>query len=142
MDNGLSPILIVEDDKDDLDLIQECVAYLKIERPVFYFNSGGELEEYLKKTPVAPFLILCDLNLPQSDGFDIRLRIARDEELKYKSVPFIFWSTSATEKQLQHGYDLPAQGFFFKPHTFQELCDTFRIIIEYWTCSRHPKSVV
>lgn len=138
----VSPILVVDDDNDDLDMIKECIEELKVTRPVLYFTGGSELEQYLLEAPIAPFLIVCDLNLPLSDGFDIRDRMAHNKELKYKSVPFIFWSTDATEKQIQYAYDLPAQGFFFKPHSFGELCITFKTILDYWSLSSHPKSIV
>ncbi len=49
-----------------------------------------------------------------TNGFEIRKRLMADETLRYRSVPFIFWSTNASEKQIQHAYDLPAQGFFIK----------------------------
>lgn len=134
-------ILVVDDDNDDLDLIKDVVARLNFARPVRFFSNGNGLIDYLKSTPEPPFLIICDVNLPNETGFDIKKRISDNPELKYKSVPFIFWSTDASEKQLQQAYDLPAQGFFFKPNEFDELCDTFETILKYWSKSQHPKRV-
>lgn len=135
------PILIVDDDSDDLEMIKEVAARIKFTRPIHVFQSGDDLIHYLRNTEGAPFLILCDVNLPGETGFDIKKRMQEDPELKYKSVPFIFWSTSASEKQIQYAYDLPVQGFFFKPTDFKELCDTFETIMDYWQKSQHPKSV-
>ena len=137
-----SPILIIDDDKDDLELIQQVAATLNIERPIYYFQNGKELHDYLREANLPPFLIICDVNLPGEDGFSIRLQTAEDTKTKYSSVPFIFWSTDASEKQIQHAYDLPAQGFFFKPSNFEDLCDTFKTILAYWKKSKHPKKVV
>lgn len=134
-----NPILIVDDDQEDLDLIKDVAEYLKLKRPIHYFNNGDGLAEYLQSLAKPPFLIICDVNLPEEDGFAIKKRISEDPELKYKSVPFIYWSTDASEKQIQHAYDLPAQGFFFKPSNFNELCDTFETILRYWQKSQHPK---
>lgn len=136
-----SPILIIDDDQDDLDLIKEVANHLQIKRPINFFRSGDDLVNYLKSQTYAPFLIICDVNLPGQDGFDIKKRISESSELKYASVPFIFWSTSASEKQIQHAYDLPAQGFFFKPTNFDDLCATFQTIVDYWAKSQHPKKV-
>src|SRR5688500_1069044 len=111
-------ILIVDDDQDDLDLIADVIRHLNITRPVRYFTSGKALEDYLHLDTAPPFLIICDVNLPDADGFTIKKRIADNPQLKYKSVPFIYWSTMASEKQIQYAYDLPAQGFFFKPTNF------------------------
>ncbi|RYF83172.1 MAG: response regulator [Chitinophagaceae bacterium] len=134
-------ILIVDDDQDDLDLIADVFRHLKIERPVHYFTSGKALEDYLLLESASPFLIICDVNLPDGDGFAIKKRIADNPQLKYKSVPFIYWSTTASEKQIKYAYDLPAQGFFFKPNNFDDLCDTVTVILGYWQKSQHPKKV-
>jgi CheY-like chemotaxis protein len=136
-----NPILIVDDDEDDLEIIKEAAKQLDLGRPIHYFNNGNALEEYLKKGNKAPFLIICDVNLPQQSGFEVKKRISENSELKYKSVPFIYWSTAASEKQIKHAYDLPAQGFFFKPSNFDDLCATLRTIVDYWQKSQHPKQV-
>lgn len=134
-----NPILIVDDDLEDLDLIKEVIDHLNIERAIHYFKSGVELENFLQTSSMAPFFVICDVNLPDEDGFAIKKRISLNKELKYKAVPFIFWSTDASEKQIQYAYDLPAQGFFFKPSNFKELCETFETIMNYWEKSQHPK---
>ena len=56
--------------------------------PVFVFLR-------LLQATVSPFMILCDVNLPGHSGFEIRKSIADNKEIRYKSVPFIFWSTTA-----------------------------------------------
>lgn len=134
-----NPILIVDDDIEDLDLIKEVIEHLNIERAIHYFRSGVELETFLQTSSEAPFLVICDVNLPEEDGFAIKKRISLNKELKYKAVPFIYWSTDASEKQIQYAYDLPAQGFFFKPSQFTELCETFKTIMNYWEKCQHPK---
>lgn len=136
-----SPILIVDDDQDDLEMIKEAAVKINITRPIHFFRNGQELIDFLRNSTDSPFLIISDVNLPSETGFDIRKSIYDDTELKYKSVPFIFWSTAASEKQIQFAYDLPAQGFFFKPSHFEELCDTFKTIIDYWQKSQHPKRI-
>jgi DNA-binding NtrC family response regulator len=134
-----NPILIIDDDQEDMDLIKDVIDHLNIERAIHYFKSGKELESFLQTSAKAPFLIICDVNLPEEDGFAIKKRISGIKELKYKAVPFIYWSTDASEKQIQYAYDLPAQGFFFKPSNFTDLCDTFETILNYWEKSQHPK---
>lgn len=134
-------ILLVADDDDELDFIKQAAAELQIERPVEYFRNGNELINYLRATPNSPFLIICDLKLPGESAFELKERMNNDEELNYKTVPFIFWSNSASETEIQKAYDLPAQGFFPKPDKFRELCETFETILKYWSKSRHPKDV-
>jgi len=134
-----NPILIIDDDQDDLDMIKEAADRLNLNRPIHFFRNGSELESFLQSSAEPPFLIISDVNLPGEDGFDIKKRISRNKDLRYLSVPFIFWSTDASEKQIQYAFDLPAQGFFFKAGNFEELCDTFKTIVNYWQKSQHPK---
>jgi len=136
-----SAILIVDDDEDDLMLIRSVAEKLDLGRDVITFRSGDELVHHLKTSPESPLLIISDVNLPKDTGFDLKNRLANEPELKYKSVPFIFWSTAASEAQIQHAYDLPAQGFFFKPSNFDDLCTVFENIVSYWQLSQHPKRI-
>src|ERR1700759_3436869 len=101
-----SAILIIDDDRDDLDLIRDVFTRLNITRPVHYFTNGQEIEEFLLSQTAPPFLIICDVNLPEQDGFEIKKKISDNPLLKYKTVPFIYWSTTASEKQIQYAYDL------------------------------------
>lgn len=135
----MNPILVVDDDEDDLMLIREAVDRLHLERPFRFFKSGKALLQHLQDDKEAPFLILCDVNLPGENGFEVKEAITSDNLLKYISVPFIFWSTSASEPDIRKAYDLPAQGFFIKPSNFDELCQTLKLILDYWQKSQHPK---
>jgi CheY-like chemotaxis protein len=137
----MNPILVVDDDEDDLEMIKIVWTQLDMSRPIFFFKNGNELIDYIKRSNQGPFLILCDLHLPGETGFDIKKRVAEDPDLKYKSVPFIFWSTDASEKQIQYAYDLPVQGFFFKPTNLNDLRSAFTTIMDYWQKSQHPKQV-
>lgn len=133
-----SPIVIVDDDADDLELIEEAFISLDSAHPIIVFKDGDSLKEYLSGNGEAPFLIICDLNIPRQDGLQIRKMIAEDPVIRYKSVPFIFWSTSASEKQIQQAYDNHVQGFFFKPDSFTSLQNTLRRIMDYWSECKHP----
>ena len=136
-----NPILILDDDLDDLEMIKEAGACIELSNTMMFFKNGEQLKQYLKDCETSPFLILCDVNMGGQSGFEVRKMLMADASLKYKSVPFIFWSTNASEKQIQHAYDLPAQGFFFKSHDFTSLCETLKTIVEYWKRSQHPKKL-
>lgn len=136
-----NPILVLDDDVDDLELIEEAGKTLQIPNQFLFFKDGEELRAYLHQSAVSPFLILCDVNMSKSTGFEVRKLLMDDAAVKYKSVPFIFWSNHASEKQIQYAYDLPAQGFFFKSENFKSLCATLQIIVAYWKHSQHPKKL-
>ena len=106
---------------------------------LFVFDFLWEqLLDYLKSDEEIPFLIISDINLHPIDGFELREKILEDESSKFKSIPFIFWSGSASEDQIKKAYDLSSHGFFIKASTFKELKEIMTDIITYWHKSEIP----
>lgn len=134
------PIIVVEDDLDDQEIITEVLALLEVSNKLLLFADGMEAITYLQSSTEQPFLILCDINLPKLNGLELRQQINLDETLRKKSIPFIFFSTNASPDAVARAYDLTVQGFFLKNHTLQELQDTLRLIISYWTHCKHPNN--
>jgi CheY-like chemotaxis protein len=134
-------ILVIDDDQDDHDILKAACASLGVCSSLKFFYSGAELVKYLKTSDVQPFIILCDINMPYMNGLDLREILWKDNDLRKRSIPFIFFSTSATVSQVKQAYDLTVQGFFLKGNTFQETVRKLKLILEYWTESKHPNSI-
>ena len=132
------PIYVIDDDTDDHDIIQMIKEELALENELIFFTNGEDFIYSLKNDSLIPFIIICDLNLPKLDGFDIRQRLYNDPETRYKTVPFIFWSNSASDAQVKRAYDLAAHGMFLKGSTVDEVKVTFTKILEYWQRSLKP----
>src|SRR5688500_16274060 len=109
-----APIFIVDDDEDDHSIIEDVCEELGITNPITFFTEAEKALSYLKANGSTPLLIISDVNLPGMDGFEFRKRIIENENIKYKSIPFIFWSGKASKKQIQKAYDLSSHGFFIK----------------------------
>ncbi|SRR6266496_90812 len=133
------PFFIVDDDSDERIIVKEVWNELELKNPLFFFNSAEEVLTHMKSGSVIPFIIISDVNLPKQDGFKLRQMLIDDNSTKYKSIPFIFWSTKASEEQIKKAYDLCAHGFFIKESQFAEIKKTFITIIEYWLKSVSPK---
>lgn len=136
-----SPILIVEDDPDDQDILRSVCSEIGVEDHLLFFHNGNKVLEYLKSTTQKPLLILCDINMPLMDGIELLESINREGYLKKKSIPFIFFSTAASPAQVRRAYELSVQGFFLKENSFEELKKTMHLILRYWLKCRHPNSV-
>lgn len=133
-----APILIVDDDDDDADFLQEAWKELNFRNPLIFFITGEQVLEYLKTEKIIPFLILCDVNLPGIDGFELKEKLLKDSELNYVSIPFIFWSTLASAAQIKKAYDLGGNGFFIKGSNFEGIKKSLVDIVNYWTNSKTP----
>lgn len=136
------PIILLEDDQDDKDLMEAVLRDLKVENRLEWFTRGDEAMEFLKATAEQPFLIISDLNLPQVKGSEFKKRIDADPELRKKSIPFVFYSTSVNKAEVDEAYNkLTVQGFFKKSTEYEEIKKTVGLMIEYWQRCKHPNSL-
>ena len=135
------PIILIEDDVEDKDVFQDILNDLKIFNPVIWFQNCDDAFSYSKMTPEQPFIIFCDLNLPGLSGIECKRQIDDNKELKKKSIPFVFFSTSVDQKAVENAYtQMTVQGFFQKKNTYSELKDTVKLILAYWDECKHPNS--
>jgi CheY-like chemotaxis protein len=132
------PIVLVDDDEEDQDIVKEALRDSQVYYPVLSFRNGLEVLEYLRTTSDHPFLILCDINMPRMNGFELREEILRDLFLARKSIPFIYLSTSGSRFEVEKAYELMVQGFIIKPSSYEKLKDVIKMIIDYWQLCRRP----
>jgi CheY-like chemotaxis protein len=126
------PIIVIEDDQEDQELMALAFESLKYTNEVIFFPDGQEALDYLNNTSVNPFIILSDINLPRLDGFALRDKIRMDARLQTKCIPYLFFSTASSQEAVVNAYSLSVQGFFIKQNTFSELQKTLEVIVEYW----------
>jgi len=130
--NKRGPVIIIEDDTDDQDILAEIFQELSYKNKLIFFKDGIEALEYLVNTEVEPFLVLSDINMPKLNGMELREKIHNNEDLRLKSIPYLFFSTSAEQK---------IQGFFVKPHDYNKLKNTIVKIVEYWQECESPNYI-
>ncbi len=136
------PIIIIEDDRDDKDLLEEVLKELNISNKLVWFKNNGDAFQYLKTLTEPPFLIISDVNLPGQSGIEFKKQLDEHEELKKKSIPFIFYSTSADPRYVNDAYlNMTVQGYFKKENSYQEIKNTLKLILEYWRVCKHPNSL-
>lgn len=136
------PIIIVDDDADDVSILEEIFAELEVKNRIKWFGSGPEAYAYLLSTQDQPFLIISDVNLSGQNGIDFKKDIDSNPILRKKSIPFIFYSTYVDQKVVTTAYtEMTVQGFFKKKNSFSEVKDDMRRIIDYWKNCKHPNSM-
>jgi len=126
------PVIVIEDDADDQDLLKEIFQKLDYPNEIIFFNDGEEALDFLNKTDTIPFLILSDINMPKLNGFALRDKIRTDAQLQIKCIPYLFFSTAASQDAVVDAYSLSVQGFFTKPNSISDFEETIRVIMEYW----------
>jgi CheY-like chemotaxis protein len=134
------PIIIVDDDPDDQHFLLEVGKRLNVRNKFKVFLNNSDVLSYLRTTKDHPFVIFSDVNMPQQGGFALRQEILADKRLREKSIPFIFFSTSSRDKDVERAYQLTVQGYFVKPYSLEEVEKIMKTILDYWTLCKHPYS--
>jgi CheY-like chemotaxis protein len=139
--NKQGPIVVIEDDIDDKEVLDEIFKQLDFENPIIFFPDGEEALEYLTITDKEPFLILSDINMPRLNGIELREKIHNNENLRLKCIPFLFFTTTGEQKYVVDAYSKSVQGFFIKPNSMEKLKRIIKIIVEYWQECESPNYI-
>lgn len=139
--NKTGPIIIIEDDLDDQDLLTDVFKELTYPNELIFFADGEEALQFLIDTEIEPFIIFSDINLPKLNGVELREKVHNNEKLRVKSIPYLFFSTSAEQKHVIDAYSKSIQGFFKKPTSFEHLKKIIKTIVEYWLECESPNYV-
>jgi len=136
--NHHGPIIIIEDDVDDQQILTEVFKELQYPNVLHFFNDGDEALAHLSNANEKAFLILSDVNLPRLNGFELREKIYNNEALRLKCIPYLFFTTAVSHEAVVTAYSQSVQGFFIKPHSYDKLRDMMRRIVEYWQVCKAP----
>ena len=102
-------ILIIEDNVDMLDNISEILTLSNYE--VVRANNGKEgVRQALEHLPD---LILCDIMMPELDGYGVLKIVSEKEHLKH--IPFVFMSAKSEKSDFREGMRLGADDYLMKP---------------------------
>ena len=66
-----------------------------------------------------PDIIVCDIMMPEMDGYGVLQALANDPETQ--QIPFIFLSAKTEHKDIRRGMDLGADDYLTKPFEEEEL---------------------
>ena len=134
-------ILIIEDDEDDREILEEIFKDLGYKNNLVFFHDGVEALEYLRRPEIEPFIVISDINMPKLNGMELRDKIHNNEDLRLKSIPYLFFSTSSEQKHVIDAYSRSIQGFFIKPSSYDKLKTVIVKIVEYWQECESPKYI-
>ena len=130
--NKSGPIIIIEDELDDQELLTDVFKELDFKNEIIFFGDGEQALDFLINKSIEPFIIFSDINMPRLNGVELREKVHNNEDLRIKSIPYLFFTTTAEQKHVIEAYSKSIQGFFVKPTSFPELKRTIKIIVEYW----------
>ncbi|NDJ19665.1 response regulator transcription factor [Myxacorys almedinensis] len=111
----MKTILVIEDEQS----VRESILDL-LEAEGFRSIGGenGDVGIQLARE-CHPDLILCDIQMPELDGYGVLTHLRQSAETS--SIPFIFLSARTTKLDIRQGMELGADDYLTKPCTAVEL---------------------
>lgn len=131
-------ILLVEDNKDDVELTLHALRKENLANHIHVARDGEEALEFLfcngahtdRSFDHPPKLILLDLKLPKVDGMEVLKRLKADP--RTQTIPVVILTSSKEERDLAQGYGLGANSYIQKPVDFDQFRDTVKSVGFYW----------
>jgi len=109
---ALSPILLVEDNPDDVDLILDALRKNGIDNEVIIARDGQEALDILglsesgesidSHMTTLPAMVLLDLELPRVDGHEVLKRIRRSDRTVLMPVVMLTSSSADMDRVQAH----------------------------------------
>ncbi len=132
-------ILLVEDDPNDVLLIQRAFQKAGLREQLQVVRDGREAIAYLsgeaeyadREQYPLPFLLLLDLKMPGTDGFEV-LRWVRAEP-RLKRLLVVVLTSSNLQADVDRAYELGANSYLVKPVEFEQMVNMIQRFEAYWT---------
>ncbi len=134
----MKPILYVEDEPDDIFFMRRAFEKAGIEQPLQTVPDGEQAIAYLagrgqysdRRLFPLPGVVLLDLNMPHTTGFEVLKWIRATPAVC--SLPVLVLTSSNHESDLQRASILGANGFLVKPSDPESLLEMLQAFKAYW----------
>src|SRR5688500_7469311 len=113
-------ILIVDDDENDIFFVKRAFTEINVHCTFQILKNGQEVVDYLEgadeysnreKYPL-PMMILVDLKMPITDGFQVLACLRAREGIKV--IPTVIFSSSDLPADVTRAHELGANSFMTK----------------------------
>ena len=132
------PILVVEDDPVDREMIELAFKRAAVENPIVTVSDGQEALDYLngegrfrdRREQDVPAVIVLDLDMPLMGGHEFLTLLKANPD--FTLIPVVVLTTSQFDQDLIQSYALGANSCITKPGDFEQLVEIARAICDYW----------
>lgn len=114
----MKKILVIEDNQD----IRENAAEILELSHYKVFTAENGLNGIEIALAQKPDLILCDIMMPEMDGYGVLHMVQKNPDLK--ATPFIFFSAKTEQSDIRRGMGLGADDYIPKPFSATDLLTT------------------
>ena len=111
----MTSILIIEDEPQ---ICSSLERFLRLHDFQVLTAEDGQQGIVMARSHL-PDLILCDIMMPELDGYGVRQKLST--EIHTDSIPFIFLTAKASLEDLRQGMNLGADDYITKPFKFEDV---------------------
>lgn len=122
-------VLNIDDDLEDRQFFREALREIDPSITCLNAESGMEALSLLHGQFPQPDYIFLDINMPMMDGKQCLKALKSVPE--FESIPVIMYSTSTDTREIHECYDLGAEDFLIKPHSYEKLVNDLISIFAY-----------
>ena len=120
----MNKILVIDNEYDITELIAEMLSIHGFDVQKALDGKSG----IKKAIKFCPDLILCDIAMPETSGYDV-LEVLR-KDMRTHSIPFIFLTAKGGMQDLRKGMRLGADDYLTKPVLADELIAAVKTRLE------------
>ena len=139
----LKPILLVEDDRRDLELTLVALERSQLANEVIVVRDGAQALDYLlregdfkQRTEGTPAVVLLDLKLPKVNGLEVLQKVRSTPGLR--SVPVVMLTSSQEESDVVRSYELGVNAYVVKPVEFKQFVAAIADLGVFWAVLNEP----
>lgn len=139
----LKPILLVEDDRRDLELTLVALERSQLANDVVVVRDGAIALDYLRREnefedrPEGnPAVILLDLKLPKVNGLEVLQTVRAHPQLR--SIPVVMLTSSQEETDVLRSYELGVNAYVVKPVEFKAFVTAIADLGVFWAVLNEP----
>jgi CheY-like chemotaxis protein len=138
LDMQTLPILLAEDNEDDIFLMERAFKKAKLTNPLRIVSDGEQALAYLKGEGIYadreqfpfPALVLLDIKMPRMNGLELLSVIRQDPQLRRLVV--IFLTASNLDRDVNQAFDLQVNSYLVKPSDTDGMVETLDKVRDYW----------
>lgn len=139
----LRPILLVEDNENDLLLTLNALKRAKLANEIIVTRDGGEALDFLQRRGIHadrkvidPIAVFLDLKMPKVDGLEVLQKMKDDPALK--TIPVVMLTSSNQEVDLVKSYRLGVNAYVVKPVDCQQFVISVQQLGLFWGIVNEP----
>lgn len=139
----LRPILLVEDNPNDVELTLTALKQARLANEVIVAHDGDQALDLLfrrgahaGRTALDPSVVFLDLKMPGTDGRDVLRQMRNAPALE--NLPVVVLTSSREESDLLETYQLGANAYVVKPVGFSNFISAVSKLGFFWALINEP----